>query len=150
MPSIDALAILSSQATSFDTGDVITVNAASGAVYDATTGRNLGLGEEVKVIAAVMTTLADSGGSGTVTVAIQTSPDNSTWTTQQSLPVIPASSVAGTTVEAFLAPDVINARYIRAYYTVGNTLTAGAVAVWLGDQFQDTTPYPVGTVIAGN
>jgi len=68
-------------------------------------------------------------------VSVQTSPDNSTWTTIESGIVIPLSVlVAGHQVKVIDAlPDGTNARYVRLYYDITGTapttgkITAGVV-----------------------
>ena len=152
MPSIDTVAVFSSQATSFDTGDAITAAAASGAVYDGFIARNLGLGEEIKLVAQLSVAMTSAtGNEATLTVALQTSPDNGTWTTVQTIGTFAAASAIGTKLEAFLQPGLVNNRYLRLYYTPNiENLTAGSVVAYLTDAFDDHTNYPVGTIIAGS
>jgi hypothetical protein len=146
MPNIDTLAVLSAQP--LDTGDAITASAASGAVYDATINRNLGLGEAIKVVANCTVAFTDGSSDSTVVVTLQTSDDNSSYADVQTIGTFAALTAIGTKLEAFLQPGAIIKRYIRAYYTVANgNLTTGSVAVFFTDAFDDQTAYAVGTTI---
>lgn len=67
-------------------------------------------------------------------VAVQTSPDNSTWTSIDSGATVPlASLVAGYLFKVpKMFPEGTNVRYVRLYYTVAGTApTAGAINAYM-------------------
>jgi hypothetical protein len=122
----------------------ITASAASTNVIDlGTTGtpfgssvaltRDIGRGEEVDLSVAIVATF---NNLTSLTVAVQTSPDNSTWTTKYSGRVVPlAELVAGFQFKFPCCFDEgTDERYVRLFYTVAGTapstgsVTAGPVA----------------------
>lgn len=127
----DASLLLSDQ-------QAITASAASTNVIDlGTTGtpfgsgvaltRDIGRGEEVDLSISVVQSFATLTS---LQVAVQTSPDNSTWTTKYSGRVVPlAELVAGFQFKFPCCFDEgTDERYVRLYYTVaGSNATAGKI-----------------------
>lgn len=101
---------------------------ATGTPFGSSTAltRNPGKGRRIELAVAVSQTFA---GLTALSVSIQTSADNATWvttTTSQAVPL--ASLVAGyqfNVPAAFDGDDT--GRYVRLYYTVTGTATAGAI-----------------------
>jgi len=95
--------------------------------------RDIGIGEECVYLSVRVTETFNNLTS--LTVAVQTSPDNSTWTTIQSgATVALASLVAGFQFDTpYEFPEGTKARYVRLNYTVAGTapttgkITAGVV-----------------------
>ncbi|PTR05681.1 MULTISPECIES: Bbp16 family capsid cement protein [unclassified Novosphingobium] len=95
--------------------------------------RDIGRGEEVELSVAVV---ASFNNLTSLTVGVQTSPDNSTWTTRYQGEAVPlASLVAGYQFKFPCCFDEgTDTRYVRLYYTVAGTaptagsITAGQVA----------------------
>ena len=117
----------------------ITASAASANVIDlgptgtpfganAPLGRDIGRGRDIDLAVSVRQTFATLTS---LTVAVQTSPDNATWTTIASGAAVPlASLVAGYQFKVpGEIPEGTNARYLRLYYTVaGSAATAGQIS----------------------
>lgn len=134
---IDASLLLSDQQAI--TASAASTNAidlgATGTPYGANSAlvRDIGRGEEVEISVAVV---ASFNNLTSLTVAVQTSPDGSTWTTRyQGEAVALASLVAGYQFKAPCCFDEgTDARYVRLYYTVAGTapssgkVTAAVVA----------------------
>lgn len=108
---------------------------ATGTPYGASSAlvRDIGRGECVDLSVTVTATF---NNLTSLQVQVQTSPDNSTWTTIESGAVVPlASLVAGYQFKVPSEfPEGTNARYVRLYYDVTGTapttgkVTAGVVA----------------------
>jgi len=123
-------------------GQAITADAASTNVIDlGATGtpfggsaltRDIGIGESVPLSVRVTETFNNLTN---IVVQVQTSPDNSTWTTiQGGATVLLASLVAGYQFEVpSRFPEGTKARYVRLYYDITGTapstgkITAGVV-----------------------
>jgi hypothetical protein len=89
--------------------------------------RDVGRGKQnLDIFVDVVTTFA---GLTTLQVQVQVSNDNATWTTIESGATVPAASlVAGYQFKTpFEIPEGDNQRYIRLYYNVTGTATAGAI-----------------------
>jgi hypothetical protein len=89
--------------------------------------RDIGRGEEVDLSVAVV---ASFNNLTSLQVAVQTSPDNSTWTTKYSGKVVLlAELVAGYQFKFPCCFDEgTDERYVRLYYTVvGTAPTAGSI-----------------------
>lgn len=123
-------------------GQAITADAASTNVIDlGATGtpyggtaltRDIGIGDSVPLSVRVTETF---NNLTSIVVQVQTSPDNSTWTTiQGGATVAAASLVAGYQFEVpSRFPEGTKARYVRLYYDITGTepstgkITAGVV-----------------------
>lgn len=114
---------------------VITANAASTNTLDlgatgtpyggaAALTRDVGKGTPVEFL--VQLTANASGTSPTLQVDLQTSPDNSTWTTVESHTFTGGS--AGDRWPFRFLPEGVEQRYVRMNYTVGGTSPSYTVA----------------------
>lgn len=83
---------------------------------------------EMQLVCQIVTTYLASGGASTLTVALQTSADNSSWTTlASSAAIAKATLVAGYEFGFTYFPDPTS-RYLRLLYTIAtNDGTAGAI-----------------------
>jgi hypothetical protein len=87
--------------------------------------RDIGLGRPIELAVSVGQSFA---GLTSLQVQVQTSPDNTTWTTVDSGAVIPAASlVAGYLFSVPKRIEKANARYLQLYYTVVGTATQGTI-----------------------
>ncbi|MCK8788013.1 hypothetical protein M0638_27020 [Roseomonas sp. NAR14] len=118
----------------FDNAMALTVSRASTDTMDLGVSRDIGITETPLLLLFQFTTLPTAAGAATVQVDLQTSPDNSTWTTiQSSGPVaytaFTARDPAGGIRMAVTGPTQ---RYVRCNYTIAaGPLTAGAVTASL-------------------
>ena len=121
----------------------VTASAASTDVID-TGVANRGIGD-VTTLAAVFTVdvTAVSGGSSTVTFAVQHSADNVTFTDAVVSPAIAkASLTAGAQPAVLKLPSELK-RYVRAYYTVATAdLTAGKFSAQVVMDYNRQRAYP--------
>lgn len=135
--------MITSKNNLFSEAQAVTVSAASTNIIDLGTNgtpygytnaltRDLGReddGAEIEV--SVSTTFATLTS---LAVSVQTSPDNSTWTT-----VVSGTAIAAATLVAGYQfkvpahfPEGTNTRYVRLYYTVaGSNATAGAINAYI-------------------
>lgn len=121
------MAILDNELT-FSNAQAVTATAASTNVVDLGVDRDIGVGEPVFLAVQVGTAFA---GLTSLTVTLQTSDDNSTWTDLYQSAAIPvASLVAGAQPVRFVVPSSTG-RYLRVNYTVVGTGTAGTVTASL-------------------
>jgi hypothetical protein len=86
-----------------------------------------------------------SGGSATLQVQVQTSPDNATWSTVDQSDAIPAAAL----VQGYkFLPNKLGgatSRYVRLNYVVGTAvMTAGAVTAGLVPSLDVQPAYPRG------
>jgi len=115
----------------------LTADAASTNVIDLLSDRDIGVGEELKIV----TTLdVDMGGtSPTLAIQVQSSSDNSTFTTVQTSRTVSAGSAGDSVVMGL--PD-INDRYIRLYYDLGGTSPTATVTSSIVKDAQQWQSYP--------
>jgi hypothetical protein len=138
-------------ALNFDSAAAITVTAVSTNVIDLGAKRDLGTTEPLTVSSIVDTTFA---GGTSLQVALQGSPDNTTWTTLVSGGVVPlASLVEGAQIANFDLATVDPAggpppRYLRLDYIVVGTMTAGALTSDVVSGKQQFRGYPPGFAYA--
>lgn len=145
---IDGLLLFSS-AQNITTG----TTQASTNVIDLLNARDMGIGNLYPLkVACFVTTAFTSTDTGLLTINLQGSTDNSTWTTYASSP---AYSAADLTAGAKLAPldwphrQGALPRYLRLNYDVGALhFTPGAVTSMLVLDRQDATQYPPGLGIS--
>lgn len=141
-------------------GTAITVTAVSTNVMDLLNARDLSIGPEGPSIDAVVTLGAafTAAGAATLTVQLQGSTDNNTWTTYAQTDAIPkanllAAAVIVLSLEAQRsAPHAAGLpRYLRLNYVVATgPFTAGTVEADLVVNAQANNPpsYPSGIVVA--
>ncbi|EBX4751202.1 Bbp16 family capsid cement protein [Salmonella enterica] len=129
----------------FSEKQAITASAASTDVIDLGpidgTRRDIGVGYPLKFLAIVDTT-ATADGAATLNVQLQTSPDNSTWTTiYDSGALALAALTAGKRLFSAKVPAGVQ-RYLRVNYTVGTgPLRAGAFTSGINLDVDNNSPY---------
>ena len=120
----------------------VTVDAPSTDVIDfGQANPNVGMdGRSMLVI--TVDEAAAAAGAATVTVAIQDSADNASWTNViASAPVAKADLALGK--QLVLPMPVKLRRYCRVYYTIGTgPLTAGKFSAQITTGIQQNAPYP--------
>ncbi|MBG0596263.1 hypothetical protein I4P23_01790 [Enterobacter kobei] len=129
----------------FSEAQAVTASAASTDVIDLRpidgTRRDIGVGYPLEFWATVNTT-ATAAGAATLNVQLQTSPDNSTWTTlYDSGTLALAALTAGKRLFSAKVPAGVQ-RYLRVNYVVGTgPLTAGAFTSGINLDVDNNTPY---------
>ncbi|EAW8182519.1 hypothetical protein HX52_09640, partial [Salmonella enterica] len=105
------------------------------------TRRDIGVGYPLEFWATVDTT-ATAAGAATLNVQLQTSPDNSTWTTiYDSGALALAALTAGKRLFSAKVPAGVQ-RYLRVNYSVGTgPLTAGAFTSGINLDVDNNSPY---------
>lgn len=111
--------------------------------------RDIGVGYPLELFVNVNTTAA-AAGAATVNIALQTSPDNSSWTTLATSGDLALSALtAGKRVFSQKVPQGVQ-RYLRMNYTVGTgPLTAGAFTAGINLDVDNNSPYPIRSRITG-
>ncbi|HFV5776403.1 TPA: Bbp16 family capsid cement protein [Escherichia coli] len=138
----------------FSEAQAVTASAAStDVIYLAPidgTRRDIGVGYPLEFWANVNTT-ATAAGAATLNVQLQTSPDNSTWTTlYDSGTLALAALTAGKRLFSAKVPAGVQ-RYLRVNYVVGTgPLTAGAFTSGINLDVDNNTPYyPIRSKVTG-
>lgn len=138
----------------FSEAQAVTASAASTDVIDLSpidgTRRDIGVGYPLEFWANVNTT-ATAAGAATLNVQLQTSPDNSTWTTlYDSGTLALAALTAGKRLFSAKVPAGVQ-RYLRVNYVVGTgPLTAGAFTSGINLDVDNNTPYyPIRSKVTG-
>ncbi|EBA1891589.1 TPA: Bbp16 family capsid cement protein [Salmonella enterica] len=136
----------------FSEAQAVTASAASTDTLDLAplkgNRRDIGIGYPLEFWALVNTT-ATAAGAATLNVQLQTSPDNSTWTTiyDSGALALSALTVGKRIVSAKVPAGVL--RYLRVNYSVGTgPLTAGAFTSGINLDVDANTPYTDGLVRA--
>ncbi|HHK8874970.1 TPA: Bbp16 family capsid cement protein [Escherichia coli] len=137
----------------FSEAQAVTASAASTDVIDLGpidgARRDIGVGYPLEFWATVNTT-ATAAGAATVNIQLQTSPDNSTWTTLTSSGDLALSALtSGKRVMSQKVPQGVQ-RYLRINYVVGTgPLTAGAFTAGINLDVDNNSPYPIRSRITG-
>lgn len=138
----------------FSEKQAVTASAASTDVIDLDpidgTRRDIGVGYPLEFWATVDTT-ATAAGAATLNVQLQTSPDNSTWTTiYDSGALALAALTAGKRLFSAKVPAGVQ-RYLRVNYVVGTgPLTAGAFTSGINLDVDNNSPYyPIRSKVTG-
>ncbi|ECO5283710.1 hypothetical protein QL374_004904 [Salmonella enterica] len=137
----------------FSEAQAVTASAASTDVIDLgpidDTRRDIGIGYPLEFWVMVNTT-ATADGAATVNVQLQTSHDNSTWTTiYDSGALALAKLTAGNRVASAKVPSGV-LRYLRVNYSVvTGPLTAGAFTSGINLDVDANTPYPTRSKVTG-
>lgn len=114
----------------------LTADAASTNVIDLGSDRDIGPGEDMKI---AVTLDVDMGGSSpTMAIQVQTSSDNSTFTTVQTSRTVAAGSAGDAVIMGL--PDT-NDRYIRLYYDLGGTSPTATVTASIVKDAQQWQSY---------
>ena len=96
--------------------------------YDTKAAADVGIGEEMYIVSQVAVTLA---GGTDVQALLQTSDNNSSWTTVRSGPVVAtASLVAGKQLAVFRLPIGLK-RYLRTATVSTGIFTSGSVTSFI-------------------
>ena len=138
--------MLIDQQNQFSAAQAVTAtgSTASTNVVDLGVARDIGgaVSDQLMLLCEVVTPFT-SGGSATLQVQVQTSPDNSAWSILAQSDAIPvASLVQG---YKFLPNEVPGgtSRYLRLNYVVGTaTMTAGAITAGLVPSLDVQPVYP--------
>lgn len=137
----------------FSDKQAVTATAASTDVIDLGpidgTRRDIGVGYQLEFWTLVNTT-ATASGAATVNVQLQTSPDNSTWTSiYESGALALAALIAGKRIVSAKVPSGVQ-KYLRVNYTVSTgPLTAGAFTSGINLDVDNNTPYATRSKITG-
>lgn len=137
----------------FSEAQAVTATAASTDVIDLGpidgTRRDIGVGYPLEFWTLVNTT-ATAAGAATVNVQLQTSPDNSTWSTISSSGDLALSAlVAGKRIVSQKVPAGVQ-KYLRVNYVIGTgPLTAGAFTAGINLDVDNNTAYPTRSKITG-
>lgn len=135
------MAILDNELT-FSNAQAVTATAVSTNVVDLGVDRDIGIGEPVYLAVQVGAAFA---GLTSLTVELQTSADNSTWSTLYNSGAIPlADLTAGAQPVRVVVPSRTE-RYLRVNYTVAGTGTAGTVTASLLLGPDGYRAYPAGS-----
>lgn len=131
----NTLLLSDQQAVTADAASTNTIDLiATGTPFGSTSAINKDVGRSANVPLAILVTEAFNNLTS-LQVQVQTSPDNSTWTTIESGMVVPLASL--TSGYAFKVidelPEGTNVRYVRLFYDITGTapttgkITAGVV-----------------------
>lgn len=137
----------------FSEAQAVTTTAASTDVIDLGpidgTRRDIGVGYPLEFWALVNTT-ATAAGAATLNVQLQTSPDNSTWTTIASSGDLALSALtSGKRIVSQKVPSGV-LKYLRVNYAVGTgPLTAGAFTAGINLDVDNNVAYPTRSKITG-
>ncbi|EJL90268.1 Bbp16 family capsid cement protein [Pantoea sp. GM01] len=137
----------------FSEAQAVTATAASTDVIDLGpidgTRRDIGVGYPLELFVNVNTT-ATAAGAATVNIQLQTSADNSSWTTLTASGDLALSALtAGKRVYSTKVPQGVQ-RYLRMNYAVGTgPLTAGAFTAGINLDVDNNSPYPIRSRITG-
>ena len=121
----------------------VTASAASTNVIDLGAAyQEVAQGGMLHLVVSVPTTVT-AAGAATVTVALQQSADNSTYTDVVVSPAIGKASLAAGAQVVLPVPPGLASRYLRAYYTVATgPLTAGTFSANIVSGIQQSRAYP--------
>ncbi len=129
----------------YSDAQAVTASARSTNQIDHGIARDLGTGQDLYLVVAVVTAFTDSGSDSTVAVTLETDNDSafgSPTLAVITLPTFAALTAAGTVKIAKLPPGDVNERYSAVYYTVANgNLTTGAFDAFLVENIQQFVAY---------
>lgn len=126
---------------------------------DLLNARDMGIGDDPALKLLTVVSVAGAGGTS-MQIAVQGSPDNATWTTMQTGPVIPlANLLVGTYLFATDLARIVGPfpdrpglqvlpRYLRLLYAAVGVFTAGRFFGYLVLDREDQIAYPPGIIIA--
>lgn len=135
------MAILDNELT-FSNAQAVTATAVSTNVVDLGVDRDIGVGEPVYFAVQVGTGFT---GLTSLTVTLQTSADNSTWSTLYQSAAIPVASLTEGAQPVRVVVPSSTKRYLRVNYTVAGTGTAGTVTASLLLGPDGYRAYPAGS-----
>ncbi|WP_247842586.1 Bbp16 family capsid cement protein [Pseudomonas sp. MWU12-3103b] len=145
--------MITDKLNTFAAAQVVTATAPSTDVIDlgplthGNTRRDIGAGEPIYLVVAVLVAAA-AAGAATTNIQLQTSDDNSTWVTLFDSGALALSDLAvGKRPVQVAVPRGVR-RYLRVNYVIGTgPLTAGTFWAGLVKDVQDTAVYASGSVI---
>lgn len=123
---------------------------ASAAYIDFKGPRNLGIGEDLFVVAIVTTAFTDSSSNSTMALTLETDDNSSfsTATTTLAIGTFAALAAIGDRLIKKLSPGDINERYCRVKYTVANgDLSTGKFKTFITKDPDNYVAYPDGFAI---
>lgn len=127
-------------------------SAATTNVIDLGIARNIGVGEDLYVVAIVTTAFTDAASNSTMEFRLQCDNDEAFGSVDsfQIIGSFPALSAIGERLVAKLQPDKLNSRYLRGYFTIdGNgDLSTGNFTVYITKDIQAYTSYANGYTIS--
>ena len=118
---------------------------ASTNVLDLLNPRDLGVTDPLMVFGVFNVLPASGTGGATFTAALQTSPDNATWTTVETFGPVTISNVTAQAPYAFRQQLPITGvfyRYLRMLYTASAAFTGGQFESGLALEVQAAHVYP--------
>lgn len=136
----------------FSSSQAVTAAAGSTNTIDTSIARDLGTGEDLYVVVAVVTTLTDGGSNTGTAVALEG--DSTTTITPDgtdTLFTFAQAAVAGTVKYAKLSPShaALAYRYLRLKYTpAGANLTGGAFTAFITKDIAKYVSYAKGYTIS--
>lgn len=154
--------LLDSNLTFDPSGTAITVSAASTNTIDASVGRDLGIGRDLKVT-VTSDGLFAAAGAATLQIQLQGAPDNGsgapgTWDTYAETEALSSAQlnetgVQGISLTGFDLPERTPGgklpRFYRLYYTVATgPFTAGSVQAFINLSRDQLVDYPSGFTVA--
>ena len=129
----------------------VTAAAESTNILDHEEPRDMGVGERLYIFCVVDVAMTDGGSDSTVEVKLQTD-DNESFsspTDGQVLFTFPATSPVGTRRYVAIAPDALNERYSRLYFTPANgNLTTGSFTAGIVKDIDKVNFYADGITIS--
>jgi len=135
----------------FDAAVAITATRASTNVIDLTNSRDMGIGTQLPIVLIGDGLFASAGGTATLSIAAETSPDNVTYTPSVATPALTITQLNLEFQQPYLLPimwprprkGLTFPRYLRLYYTVGTqNFSAGSVQAYLAIGRDDVIYYP--------
>jgi hypothetical protein len=134
----------------FSNAQAVTATAASTNCIDLGAAKQLGVGNPLYFVVAVVTAMTDAGSDSTIAVTVETDDSDSfgSATTAQTLGTFAATSAAGTRLVVPMAQFATAERYVRLKYTTANgDLTTGSFTAYLTDNVTQWTAYADGITI---
>jgi hypothetical protein len=135
----------------FDAGVAITATRVSTNVIDLGVKQDIAIGTQLPLMVIGDGLFASAGGTATLTVSAQTSPDNATWTDSVLTPALTITQLNLEFQQPYLLPimwprprkGLALPRYLRLNYTVGTqNFSAGSVQAYLVLGRDDVIYYP--------
>lgn len=126
-------------------GDVVSTN-----IYDTGAAADVGIGEELYIVARIGTAVT-SGGAATVQVVLQTADDAGFTTNLTEFPLSSALALAALTANTEIVKSRLPIglrRYLRIVYRIGTAATtAGTVDAFIVKDVQANKPYASGFTV---
>lgn len=134
----------------FSDAQAVTSAAASDSVVDLGSARNIGVGEDLYIVAILDVAMADTGSDSTLAVALE-GDSTSSFTPDSTITLFTfaAISAIGTKKVAKVPPDFMNLRFARLKYTpAGGDLSAGSITAFVTHDPDQYTSYADGITIS--